>query len=70
VRKETILTIRRIKREERQMVCKEGITSVIIKGERTGNLLFKCPRAESTHHSGRNRPNNTDNQLDAALTVY
>jgi antirestriction protein len=42
VRKETILTLRRIKREK-QRECKEGVTSVIITGERTGNLFFKCP---------------------------
>jgi hypothetical protein len=43
VRKETILTLRRIKREKKQRGCNEGITFVIITGEGTRNLLLKCP---------------------------
>jgi len=42
--------------EKKQSGCKEGITSIIIRGERTGNLFFKSPRAGPSHHSGRYRP--------------
>jgi hypothetical protein len=56
VKKETILTLRRIRWGKKQRGCKEGITSVIIKGERTGNLLLKSPRAVPSHHPGRYRP--------------
>ena len=52
MRKETFLALRRIKRKEKQRGYKEGITSVIATGERTGNLLFKCPMAVPGHHSG------------------
>jgi hypothetical protein len=55
VRKETILTLRRIKWEKKRRGCKEGIRSVIITGRRTGNSLVKCPRAVPSHLSGRYR---------------
>jgi hypothetical protein len=56
VRKEIFLALRRIKREEKQSGCNEGITSVIATAERTGNLLFKCSMAVPCHHSGRFGP--------------
>jgi len=56
MRKEAFLALRRIKREEKQRGCTEGITSVIATVERTGNLLFKCSMAVLCHHSGRCRP--------------
>jgi len=54
--KEIISTFQRIKRKKKQSGCKGGIASVIITGERTGNLFFKSPRAVPSHHSGRYRP--------------
>jgi len=56
VKKEIILTLRRIKREKKQRGYKEVMASVIITVERKGNLIFKCPRAVLSLHSGRYRP--------------
>ena len=70
MRKETILTLRRIKREKKQSGCKQCITSTLITGQSTGNLFFKWLRAVPSHEDGKYLPNSKQSARKVNFSNY